>query len=240
MFFSSNLNPFADKLVALAEISSGELLNFTNQERTENGLPALSLNSQLEDAANKKADDMFEKNYWSHNSPVGTTPWVFIKESGYDYVYAGENLARGFSDSKDVINAWMASSTHRENILSANFKDVGFSVKSGKLNGEETFLVVQELGSKSVVPVAGTSAEKQPAPDTLGFSLESFVNKPSISFSYEFVILLILGFIGVLLVDLIVAKRIKIVRFVGHNIDHAIFLVIIIFVITILSTGSVL
>ena len=240
MFFSSDLNPFAEKLRAFADISTQELLNFTNQKRQENGLAPLIPDSQLETAAGKKANDMFTKNYWAHNSPTGTTPWVFIKESGYDYVYAGENLARGFNDSSDVVDAWMASSDHRANILSSNFSDVGFAVKSGKLNGEDTFLVVQEFGSKTLISNGPAISEKQPSSEILGFSLGSFANRPNLTFSYEFIILLIAVFIGILMLDLIVAKRIKIVRFVGHNADHAIFLIAIIFVITILSSGSIL
>lgn len=150
-FFSSSLNPFGGRLGALADISNAELVNITNQVRAENGLAPLSENGLLNSAASSKADDMFAKNYWSHNAPDGTTPWFFIKQAGYSYVYAGENLARGFGSAGDVVNAWMASAEHRANLLSGSYKDVGFSVKSGSLTGEDTLLVVQELGSTSVL-----------------------------------------------------------------------------------------
>ena len=143
--FNSETSPFYSKIKAFADISTQELLRFTNLKREENGLAPLTANIQLEEAASKKADDMFEKDYWAHDAPDGTTPWVFIKNAGYDYVYAGENLARGFVNSEDVVNAWMASPHHRENILSENFNEVGFSVKAGNLSGEDTFLVVQEF-----------------------------------------------------------------------------------------------
>jgi hypothetical protein len=90
---------------SLADISSNELFTFTNQKRVENGLPPLALNQALSLAASRKADDMFAKNYWAHNSPDGLTPWFFIKNAGYSYVYAGENLARGFHNANDVVNA---------------------------------------------------------------------------------------------------------------------------------------
>lgn len=244
LYFPSAINPLSERIKAYADISVAELISFTNQKRAENGLKSLSENQQLTEAASKKADDMFAKNYWAHNSPEGTTPWVFIKQSGYNYVYAGENLARGFNSSSDVVNAWMSSPNHRANILSGNYKDVGFSVKSGKLNGEQTFLVVQEFGSREVLPFAKKTTQKQKtvsAKKVLGFEISSyFPFKPNFSKSANIVIILILGFIAVLLTDLVLTERRKIARFVGHNLDHAIFLTVIVLVICIFNTGVVL
>ena len=61
-----------------------------------------------------KAQDMATLGYFAHVSPDGKTPWYWIEKVGYDYQYAGENLAINFSDSKDVTNAWMASPLHKE------------------------------------------------------------------------------------------------------------------------------
>ena len=123
-------------------ITDTELLNDTNQSRQANGQPALSMNSALSDAARRKAADMFQKDYWAHFAPDGTSPWSFIKAAGYGYSYAGENLAKGFVSSQDVVTAWMNSPSHRENLLSPKYKDIGFAVAEGKLQGEETVLVV--------------------------------------------------------------------------------------------------
>ena len=128
-------------------ITVDDLLQDTNLKREANGLAPLKLNAELSDAAKHKADDMFAKNYWAHVSPDGTTPWVFIKSAGYEYMYAGENLARGFDSSQAVVNAWMASPTHRENLLSPHYTDIGFAIEAGTLTGTETTLVVQEFGS---------------------------------------------------------------------------------------------
>lgn len=235
-FFPSDLNPFADKFKTFADVSVRELINLTNQKREENRLSPLLNNSALELAASKKAEDMISKHYWAHNSPDGITPWVFIKDSGYNYVYAGENLARGFSNSQDVVDAWMASPTHRENLLSPNFKDVGFSIKSGNLDGEETLLVVQEFGSRIALPVPSSIQNRgKNLNGVFGINI-----KPYFSTSSEIVIFMMLGFILILFVDLAIAKRKKIVRLVGHNLDHALFLTAIIFVISIFNTGAVL
>lgn len=130
-------------------VTPDELLILTNQKRQEIGLSALTMNNELADAARRKASDMFSKNYWAHIAPDGTTPWYFIKSAGYEYVYAGENLARGFYSSSDVINAWMASPSHRENMLSPNYQDIGFAIQEGNLTGDDTVLVVEELGNRT-------------------------------------------------------------------------------------------
>lgn len=136
------------------DISVDRLLELTNQKRVENGLNPLSFDSQLSAAAAGKANDMFTNNYWAHNSPSGITPWSFILSAGYHYVYAGENLAKDFANSDGVVSAWMASPTHRDNIVNPKYAEIGFAVLNGKLNGLETTLVVQMFGTKA--PTAST------------------------------------------------------------------------------------
>jgi hypothetical protein len=134
-------------LGVVAGVDTQEILILTNQKRAESGLSPLVIDDRLSNAAAGKARDMFTKDYWAHISPDGKTPWVFIRSAGYNYQFAGENLARGFSSSSDVVSAWMNSASHRENMLSANYKNVGFAVEQGKLNGEDTILVVEMFGS---------------------------------------------------------------------------------------------
>lgn len=124
-----------------------QLLVETNKKRVEVGLNPLVLNERLSQAALAKAADMFAKNYWAHNGPDGKVPWDFIVASGYDYSIAGENLAKNFLDSNGVVEAWMASQTHRANIVKPGYKDIGFAIVNGKLLGEETTLVVQMFGA---------------------------------------------------------------------------------------------
>lgn len=150
-------------------ISTSDLLAITNKVREENGLSDLSMDEKLSSAANLKAQDMFSKNYWAHFAPDGTSPWYFIKTAGYDYVYAGENLAKGFTTSSDVVAAWMNSPTHRDNILSGNYQNIGFAVVEGTISGEDTVLVVELFGS-SQVPVHAAApqvAQAQIIPTTV-------------------------------------------------------------------------
>ena len=160
LFTSFIKTNFPSVLGVSSNISNQELLILTNQQRQNNNLGPLTDNSELDQAAANKAADMFSKDYWAHNAPDGTTPWVFIKSTGYNYIYAGENLARGFNSASEVINAWMNSPEHRQNVLSPNYQNVGFAAATGKLSGEDTVLVVEMLGSTTLAPIA--SEAKKP------------------------------------------------------------------------------
>ncbi len=137
-----------------SNITPEKVLEVTNQKRAESGLAPLTLNDKLNEAAQRKAGDMFAFNYWAHISPSGRSPWSFFQEVGYKYLYAGENLARDFMNSEAVVEAWMNSPSHRDNILSSNYKEIGLSVVNGTLNGVETTLVVEMFGTPTSVPVA--------------------------------------------------------------------------------------
>ena len=147
-----------------SEITSSNIVYLTNQTRSAYGLNTLSNNGQLQAAALAKANNMFELQYWDHFGPNGESPWQFIRAAGYDYVYAGENLARGFRTSEGVHEAWMASPTHKANIVSPNYEDIGVSVVTGVLEGSQTILVVQMFGNlgmpqSSTPVVAGDTVE---------------------------------------------------------------------------------
>lgn len=145
-------------------ITPEKIIELTNQERAGNGLSVLKLNGLLSQAAQEKAEDMFNFDYWAHKSPAGKEPWVFLREAGYSYQVAGENLARDFSDPGSVVNAWMRSPTHRENILNYKFKEVGVAVVDGALGGIQTTLVVQFFGAPKLVASAeAPKTEEKPA-----------------------------------------------------------------------------
>lgn len=169
VFFNLSLRfvqrSYPDILGYAIDIHVDRLLAETNDKRIATGLSPLSLNPALSQAAAKKAEDMFANNYWAHTSPQGKNPWEFITSSGYMYALAGENLAKNFTDSKGVIDAWMVSKAgHKENILKPTYKDVGFAVVNGTLNGEETTLVVQMFGTRSGGQLvdATTNSEESP------------------------------------------------------------------------------
>jgi hypothetical protein len=141
-----------------ASITSDQLLSDTNNQRVESKLPALKLNSQLSQAAYLKANDMLQAQYWAHISPSGVTPWHWFNVAGYNYNYAGENLAKNFTTADAATTAWMASTEHRANILGTHYTDVGFAVVTGVLQGQNTLLIVALFGdpvSQGTPAVAG-------------------------------------------------------------------------------------
>lgn len=165
-------------------ISPDEIIRLTNVKRAENGLSPLTYNATLSQAALAKGNDMINKNYWAHVAPDGTQPWAFFLNAGYKYKYAGENLARDFNDSASTVDAWMASPSHRENMLSPNYKEIGVAVVNGSLTGSETTLVVQFFGTgvSETIPVQQASAAELkspvPSPIALGVANSSPSPKP--------------------------------------------------------------
>ncbi len=131
----------------IATVLPAVLVDLTNNERTGRELGALKTNPKLVAAAEAKANDMVAKNYFAHDSPEGLSPWSWIMESGYEFAYAGENLAVNFDDSSVVNTAWMNSPKHRANILNAKFTEVGIATAEGYYKGEPTTFVVQMFGT---------------------------------------------------------------------------------------------
>lgn len=143
----THISPRTSSILGFAStITPTQVIEQTNQQRAAQGLEPLVFNTALSQAATAKGNDMFQHQYWAHNSPEGTTPWVFIKGAGYSYQVAGENLARDFEDTKTMVSAWMASPTHKANIMNPRYQEIGIAVIDGTLDGYETTLVVQMFG----------------------------------------------------------------------------------------------
>jgi hypothetical protein len=232
-----------------SDINVSDLLKDTNKKRTEAGLSELRLNQKLTEAASKKASHMFTKNYWAHISPDGTEPWDFILGENYDYIYAGENLAKNFSHSDDVVDAWMNSPSHRDNLLSPNYDEVGFSVKNGVLDGYETTLVVQMFGRpRAKGQVASIYEEKNLLAELEESKTETAANiapkgaptteikttvsnKPilDVGTATKTISLTFGGFVGSLLaLDIWYSKKKGILKFTGHTFAHLTILTVVI------------
>lgn len=134
----------------LGAILPSVLAELANGDRTAYGLSPLAPSPLLSRAAELKAQDMATRGYFSHISPEGLVPWKWFEYAGYSYSYAGENLAVGFLDSKDVAAAWMNSPTHRANILSSNYTEIGIGAARGTYQGHEAIFVVQFFGKPAV------------------------------------------------------------------------------------------
>jgi uncharacterized protein YkwD len=130
------------------QISEAKLVELLNTERTNHELKTLTIDPSLYFAALTKAQDMLKKGYFEHFTPDNKSPWTFIKNAGYYYTKAGENLAMDFRTSEGVNNAWLASPAHKQNMLDPDFENVGLATLKGNFNGHETIMIVEMFGKK--------------------------------------------------------------------------------------------
>lgn len=129
------------------KIDSLEIIEETNKKRIEKGLLPLTENGKLNQVAEVRIFDMFEKQYFAHVSPVNEDVKDTARLINYSFIGIGENLAKGFfKNSLDVVNGWMDSPGHRKNILHSGYTEIGVSAKKGFINNEETWIAVQVFG----------------------------------------------------------------------------------------------
>ncbi|MBX4188837.1 CAP domain-containing protein [Candidatus Saccharibacteria bacterium] len=176
---SGNLTSFArhpaGRVLAYSNsMTIGSLLADTNAARSANGVASLALNNRLDAAAQANADDMAARDYWSHYTPDGSPPWIWVSGQSYSYQKLGQNLATGFDDEQSTIDGWMASPPHRENLLDPSFKEVGFGYANvpnytAAGGGPMTVVVAfygqpQVLSATATAPTAAAPKTKTPTP----------------------------------------------------------------------------
>ncbi len=251
-----------------SSITTGQVVQQTNAERAKQNLPPLEVSQQLNQAALAKAQHMMTHQYWSHVAPDGTQPWDFIKQAGYTYKAAGENLARDFSNTDGMVSAWMKSPTHRDNIVNSKYTQIGIAVVDGELEGYETTLVVQMFGAPAVTapklapaaqdtqPVAVTTTEPamvEPAqlatveipplkPTVLANNDMGLTRSPLFSplqITKAFFLGLIMLIISTLVYDTVIINDPDTVRMVGKNMAHIIFLMAVGFLLIFFKGGIV-
>lgn len=134
---TQNNSQYFIKEMEISELNDEQLEVFEmiNNNRKENGLQELKPSIELQKCAEIKAKDIVEKQYFSHYSPTYGTPFDLMKQQGISYSIAGENLA-GNINSKNAVEAWMNSDSHRENILEERFKYTGIAILDSKVYGK--------------------------------------------------------------------------------------------------------
>lgn len=248
-------------------ITVNEVVEQTNVERANLGLKPLILNEQLSAAALAKAQDMLDSQYWAHTSPTGKEPWDFIKAANYNYQVAGENLARDFHGTPEMVAAWMASPTHQANIVNGRYEQIGVAVVSGQLEGFETTLVVQMFGtlqtgqarigdqavSQNNRPVF--AVESSPANETgvsgaarpavlswalvpIGHLSDSNLFSPLQLTKFFFLGLIILIIVSLISDSLLIGQR-QNLRLVGHNLGHLILFACVAFLTVVFKGGMI-
>jgi len=118
---ASTATPTASNLGAYEQ----QVVNLVNKERAAVGLPALKVNTKLAGVAEKKAEDLRDNNYFAHQSPTYGSPFDMMKQFGISYTSAGENIAKGQQTPEAVMNGWMNSQGHKDNILNSSFTEIG-------------------------------------------------------------------------------------------------------------------
>lgn len=156
-FLVSNLIVRQNDQQFLAAVVPAEIIALTNTERADNNVGNLQEDALLDSAASAKAADMAANDYFAHVGPDGKTPWQWIDQSGYQYQYAGENLAVRFINSTDVVNAWMASPTHRANMVKPVYTQIGVGVAEGVYEGQPATYVVQYFGTPKTAAAAAVA-----------------------------------------------------------------------------------
>lgn len=244
---------FAPRILGFAaNISADEVVKLTNEKRTQAGLSALTLNSTLSQAAQAKGADMLNKGYWAHVAPDGTQPWTFFTNFDYKYRYAGENLARDFSSAPAAVEAWMNSASHRENLLSSKYKEIGIGVVEGNLAGVDTTIIVQFFGTKyaDTVPVAPIAEAKvvvapTATPKAVGPTPIPAVEQAKVLVSpFNVTKSVSLGIVGlllfVLIIDGVLVSKRRIARIAGRTFAHIAFLGMILAIALILKAGQII
>lgn len=243
-----------------ANISVEEVVKLTNERRKSMGLSALEVNRSLSEAALAKGTHMLEKDYWAHVAPDGTEPWNFFKSFNYKYKYAGENLARDFTNAGSAVEAWMNSPTHRENILSPKYKEIGIAVVEGDFGGVDTTIIVQFFGTRlsdavaapvsasektlipTEVPLSGSSVS-----DAFGAKIinaeksteeKTLISPFNVTKNFSLVVVGLL--FAVLVLDFILISRKNIARIGGRPFAHISFLGMVLAILLIAKVGRVL
>lgn len=235
-----------DVLGAESPITQHQILEYINQERQSHGLPTLELHPGLNQAAESKANDMLRSNYWSHTSPSGREPWDFVEATGYAYSVAGENLARNFSSAQGMTAAWMASPSHRANILHTQYQETGIAVVQGQMNGRNTTLVVQMFAAPEGAIAQALPEQPQPT-QLIANTLEPTQNILGVQDTFSplnfyrggvMVILAVLGFVTVM--DMTHAQRKKIQRPNSRGWAHLTLIIAVMATVALAERGSLL
>lgn len=153
---------------SLTNMTPSEITALTNLERTKANVGLLKPNDLLQEAAYKKGQSMIEAGVFEHYYEAEgelVNPWQFILESGYEYFHAGENLGKDFTDASILVQAWIDSPTHRDNLLNPDYTEIGVAVLEGPyLDKQQTTLVVQLFAT----PVDSVAADGFASPTNPG------------------------------------------------------------------------
>ncbi|MEX0877281.1 MAG: CAP domain-containing protein [Candidatus Spechtbacterales bacterium] len=130
-----------------SSLTRSGIIEWTNRQRIGEGLPPFAESEKLSAAAALKAQDMLDRQYFAHEAPTGEGVGDLAKVVGYEYIVIGENLALGnFINDEALVQAWMDSPGHRENIVKSSYTQIGVGLSRGEFEGNEVWVAVQHFG----------------------------------------------------------------------------------------------
>ena len=136
--------PTMQLVVRTMDPMAAKVVRLVNVARAGAGCSPLHVDSRLTTAAQLHSQDMAKRNYFSHTSLDGRSPWDRIRAQGYAYG-SGENIAAGYATPEAVMKGWMNSSGHRKNILNCSSKAIGVGVGKG---GSYGIYWTQDFGTR--------------------------------------------------------------------------------------------
>ena len=112
----------------------GRVIDLVNEERANVGLPELKEDKRLDAVAQGHSEDMAENDFFDHTNLQGKSPFDRLSDNNIRFMAAGENIAWGHTSPEEVVEGWMESTGHRENILSENFGKIGVGIAESSYN----------------------------------------------------------------------------------------------------------
>jgi hypothetical protein len=168
------------KIAYMSSITPEHIIELSNKERANQGLQALTANQLLTQAAHSKAIAIFNKQKFAHKiEDRRFSSW--IQDTGYEYRYVGENLAIDFLTSEGVVNAWIDSPSHYENLISNKFSEIGVAVVEDVFKKENSIVVVQIFGTPLNLDNKINIIEKEAFADNKNFYTQAENNKNMLS-----------------------------------------------------------
>jgi len=134
---------------AQTSLTPQQVVMATNDVRQAQGLTLLAEDSALSRAAQARARDMAQRNYFSHRDPEGEYVWPSVRKQGYAFTRVAENIAVNYESADAVLKGWLDSSGHRANIMDDRFRDIGVGVAEGVYKGDSAYYVVQIFGTEN-------------------------------------------------------------------------------------------
>jgi uncharacterized protein YkwD len=122
-----------------------QILDLVNQERAKVGADPLSINEQLDQAADLHSQDQANMNKMDHTGSNGSELGDRIQGEGYQFSTAAENIAYGYEDAEAVVAGWVGSPGHYENMVNPDFEEIGIGYGA---SGDGTAYWTQDFGAE--------------------------------------------------------------------------------------------